>query len=265
MEKTNLKNLGRIFYGLGIVGIGGVHFFFKGFRPLITAIRIENPGSISILIYIFAIYMIVSGILIMFDKKVKTTSIVLAYVLMLFVVVGHLPRRIVDQPGRLGEWTNVLKMLSLIGGAFLVYANNSGSITNRYVLKLARLAPYGRYFFCIMLIAFGIDHFLYVEFVSGLVPNWIPFAIFWTYFTGVALLGAGIAILIGFKIKIVCQLLAIMLFLWLFTVHFRLALKYPEWSGGENITACFQCLAFTGIALLTAATPGKEDTVGAGG
>ena len=258
MEKTNLKKIGRIFYGLGIVGIGGLHFVFKGFRPLIMAIRIENADKISILIYIFALYMIISGILIIFEKKVKTTSIVLAYVLMLFVVVGHLPRRIVDQPGRLGEWTNVFKMLSLIGGAFLVYSSSSGNITNRYMNKLAGLALYGKYFFAAMLIVFGIDHFLYVEFVSGLVPPWIPFAIFWTYFTGVALLGAGIAIVIDFKLKIVCQLLAIMLFIWLFTVHFRLALKYPVWNGGENITACFQCLAFTGIALLTAATSKKK-------
>ena len=258
MKKKNLKGYGRIFYGLGITGIGVLHFFFKGFRPLITAIQPENPESISIIIYIFALYLIISRILIIFEKKLKITSIVLAYVLMLFVVFGHLPKRIVNEPTSLGEWTNVFKMLSLVGGAFLVSTSNSENISNKYILKLARLAPFGKYFFCTMLIAFGIDHFLYVKFVSGLVPDWIPFPIFWTYFTGVALLGAGISILIDFKIKIVCQLLAVMLFIWLFTVHFRLALRFPNWSGGENITAFFQCLAFTGIALLIAATSEKE-------
>jgi len=155
-------------------------------------------------------------------------------------------------------------MLSLIGGAFLVYTSSHGSIASRYLVQPARLAPYGKYFFASMLIAFGIDHFLYVEFVSGLVPDWIPFAVFWTYFTGIALFGAGIAIVIDFKIKIVCQLLALMLFIWLFTVHFRLAVKYPTWSGGENITACFQCLAFTGIALLTATNSRKENPAAGG-
>jgi uncharacterized membrane protein len=91
-----------------------------------------------------------------------------------------------------------------------------------------------------MFIAFGIDHFIYVEFVSGLVPKWIPFPIFWTYFTGIALLGAGISVLVNFKI--VFLLAAVMLFIWLFTIHLVLAIKHPEWNNGENITACFQCL-----------------------
>jgi len=86
MEKTTLRNIGRIFYGLGIVGIGGLHFIFKGFRPLIMAIRVEDPGKISVLIYLFALYMIISGMLIIFNKKVKMVSIILAYVLILFVV-----------------------------------------------------------------------------------------------------------------------------------------------------------------------------------
>jgi len=41
---------------------------------------------------------------------------------------------------------------------------------------------------------------------------------------------------------------------------FRLAIKYPLWDDGENIIACLQCLAFTGIALLIAATAEKEIT-----
>ena len=109
-----------------------------------------------------------------------------------------------------------------------------------------------------MFIAFGIDHFIYVDFVSGLVPKWIPFPIFWTYFTGIALLGAGLSILISFKMKLVFQLAAIMLFIWLLTIHLVLAIKYPEWNDGENIIACFQCLAFTGIALVIAATSERE-------
>jgi uncharacterized membrane protein YphA (DoxX/SURF4 family) len=109
-----------------------------------------------------------------------------------------------------------------------------------------------------MLIVFGIDHFIYVNFVSGLVPKWIPFPIFWTYLTGIALLGSGISILINFKTKIIFQLAAIMLFVWLVTIHIPLAIRFPNWNDGENIIGSFQCLAFTGIALLIAATSEKE-------
>jgi uncharacterized membrane protein YphA (DoxX/SURF4 family) len=258
MVTKNLKLFGRIFYGLAITGIGVLHLLQKGFRPLISAIQPERPESISIIIYIFGLYLIVSGILIVVGKRLTTTSIILAYVLILFLVFGHLPRRIVENPAELGQWTNALKLLALIGGAFLVSTSNSESISNRYIIKLSKLAPYGKYFFCTMLIAFGIDHFLYAKFVSGLVPKWIPFPLFWTYFTGVALIGSGVSILTDLKVKIVSQLLAVMLFIWLLTIHCVLAVRFPEWMDRENIIGCFQCLAFTGIALLIAATSEKK-------
>lgn len=254
MKTKNIEDVGRIFYGIAITGIGVLHFIFKGFRGLITAIQPEKPETISVIIYIFGLYLIISGILIVLGRKLKTTSIILAYVFILFLLFGHLPRRLVDGPQYLGNWTNALKLSSFIGGAFLVSATSTEKITNNFISKLAGLAPYGKYFFCIMLIVFGIDHFVYVDFVSGLVPKWIPFPIFWSYFTGVALLGAGLSILINFKLKTIFRLAAIMLFIWLVTIHLVLAIKYPHWNDGENITACFQCLAFTGMALLISAS-----------
>ena len=257
---SRLITTGRIFYGLAITGIGVLHFVRKGFRQMISAIQPENPDDISIIVYIFGLYLMISGLLIVFGKKLKITSIILAYVLMLFLLFSHLPIRIMNGPGELGAWTNAIKLLAFIGGAFLVSTTSSENVSNNYILKLGKLAPYGKYFFCTMFIAFGIDHFIYVDFVSGLVPKWIPFPVFWSYFTGIALLGAGISGFINFKTKLVFELAAIMLFIWLLTIHLVLAIKYPEWNNGENATACCQCLAFTGIALLIAGTPGRETT-----
>jgi len=255
---SRLITTGRIFYGLAITGIGVLHFVRKGFRQMISAIQPENPDDISIIVYIFGLYLMISGLLIVFGKKLKITSIILAYVLMLFLLFSHLPIRIMNGPGELGAWTNAIKLLAFIGGAFLVSTTSSENVSNNYILKLGKLAPYGKYFFCTMFIAFGIDHFIYVDFVSGLVPKWIPFPVFWSYFTGIALLGAGISGFINFKTKLVFQLAAIMLFIWLLTIHLVLAIKYPEWNNGENATACCQCLAFTGIALLIAGTSERE-------
>src|SRR5687768_4552529 len=178
-----IKTTGRIFYGLAMTGIGLLHFFLKGFRPLISATQPENPDEISTIIYLFGLYLIISGILIVLGKKLKPTSLLLGYVLILFLIFGHLPERIVQNPTELGRWTNALKLLALIGGAFLISISDSQSVSNKFISKLSKLAPFGRYFFGVMLIVFGIDHFIYLEFVSGLVPKWIPFSIFWTYLT----------------------------------------------------------------------------------
>jgi uncharacterized membrane protein YphA (DoxX/SURF4 family) len=255
---SRIEITGRIFYGLAITGIGVLHFFLKGFRPLISAIQPENPEDISIIIYLLGLYLIISGILIVLGKKLEITSILLGCVLILFLLFGHLPKRIIQNPGELGQWTNFLKLLALIGGAFLISTTNPETTSNKYISKLSKLAPYGKYLFCIMLIVFGIDHFIYVKFVSGLVPKWIPFPIFWTYVTGIALLGSGISILIDFKTKIIFRLAAIMLFIWLITIHIPLAIRFPNWNDGENIIGSFQCLAFVGIALLIVAASEKE-------
>ena len=50
-------------------------------------------------------------------------------------------------PGELGEWTNALKLLAFIGGAFLVSTITSEKISNNYISKLGKLAPYGNIFF----------------------------------------------------------------------------------------------------------------------
>jgi uncharacterized membrane protein len=249
---------GRIFYGIAITGVGVLHFIFGGFRGLISAIKPVDPKTIAIPVYLFGLYLIVSGILIIAGKKVKATSIILAYVLILFLLIGHLPWRITHNPGRIGEWTNVLKLMSFIGGAFLVSTGSTENISNKFLQTLSKLAPYGKYFFAVMLLVFGFDHFYYVEFVSSLVPKWIPFPVFWSYFTGICLFGAGLAIFINFRIKLISHLLAIMLFVWLLTIHLVLAIRFPHWNNGENSTACCQCLAFTGIALMIGGASKKE-------
>jgi uncharacterized membrane protein len=250
MLSTKLKLFGRIFYGVAVAGVGMLHLLSGTFRPLVSPIKATEPYGF--IIYIFGAYFVISGMLIAFGKNLRITSIILAYVFILFIVFSHFPWLFfASQYGlELGTFTNTLKLSAFAGGALLIaFGSRSENMPGNFMAGLARLVPFGKYFFCIMLLIFGIDHFVYRDFVSGLVPKWIPLPVFWTYFTGIALIGSALSILINFKVKLVAQLLAIMLFIWLLTIHLVLAIRFPNWNGGENITACFQCLAFTGIAL----------------
>ena len=111
----------------------------------------------------------------------------------------------------------------------------------------------GRVFFSIMLIAFGIDHFLYTGFVATLVPNWIPWHIFWTYFAAVTLIGSGVCIMFKIMIRQVSILLGIMLFIWFIILHIPRAIAAdPNADKGNEITSVFQALAFSGIAFIIA-------------
>ena len=101
-----------------------------------------------------------------------------------------------------------------------------------------------------MLVIFGIDHFLYFDFVKTLVPVWIPGNVFWTYFAGIALIGSGLAIIVNFKIKTISLLPGAMLFLWLILLHIPRAITMDTSKDPNEIVSVFECLAFSGVAFL---------------
>jgi putative oxidoreductase len=66
---------------------------------------------------------------------------------------------------------------------------------------------------------FGVNHFLLGTGVQKQMPRFIPYSLFWVYLTGVLLIAAAIAFLIGKYVKIAGLLLAVFLILIVLTVH----------------------------------------------
>jgi len=103
-----------------------------------------------------------------------------------------------------------------------------------------------------MLVVFGIEHFLFAGFVKSLVPAWIPGDLFWTYFAGVALIGSGISIIFGIKVKLVGILLGIMVFIWFLILHIPRAVVAPVTDKGNEMSSVFESLGVSGIAFVIA-------------
>lgn len=103
-----------------------------------------------------------------------------------------------------------------------------------------------------MLVTFGFEHFLYTGFVASLVPVWIPWPVFWTYFAGIALIGAGLAIILGIGSALAATLLGVMLFLWVVFLHLPRAIADPYSNLGNEWSSVFQALAFSGVAFILA-------------
>jgi uncharacterized membrane protein len=251
----NFKNSGRIFFGVGIFGIGILHFFYNGFRPIILPVPAESVEHTSGLVYLIAAFIMLSGALIIMGFHTRNVSLLLGLVLFIFFIGGHLPVRIKEG----NPYIDMIKIFALSGGAFVMArafpASSSGSFFN----ALNKVAGVGKYFFAIMLFLFGLSHLISGEAVSRLVPPYLPWALFWTYLGGIALVGSSLAFIINMKARVTGILLGITLFLWLIMLHLYYAIRFPEFQDGENIIGSFECLAFCGIALVISQLPTPND------
>jgi uncharacterized membrane protein len=73
---------------------------------------------------------------------------------------------------------------------------------------------------------FGVSHFLNADNMSAMVPESLPAdGTIWVYITGVALLAAALAILINRFKTLACYLLAVMLLIFVFTLHLQPAMN----------------------------------------
>ncbi len=84
--------------------------------------------------------------------------------------------------------------------------------------------------FAIIMGIFGIFHLFNASSMVNVVPKWLPGGILWVYVTGVGFILAAIAILINVQTKLACYLLAVMLLIFIGTIH------VPAMMGGDPIS-----------------------------
>ena len=76
------------------------------------------------------------------------------------------------------------------------------------------------YLLSIVMIVFGIYHFQHPKNMLIYVPAFIPGGILWVYFVGVAFILAALAFMTNRLVKIAGYLLAILLLIFVITIHF---------------------------------------------
>ncbi len=101
---------------------------------------------------------------------------------------------------------------ALLAGLFLVRARFAAASGADKVLVL------GPVFEAVALAIFAAEHFLAARDLSGIVPRWLPGALFWTYFVGAALLAAAISFIAWRYVRWSASLLALLFLIIVATV-----------------------------------------------
>jgi len=254
----NLSNTGRIFYGISIPVLGLLTIYYKDFPYMLIPPHSRMPGF-TIIALISGILFILAGLCIVFEKKTRPISLLLGGVLLLIFCFYYIPYEFLATSNymHLGEWENAEKELALAGGAFVIAGCFSAKNETLFFSFLGRLVPFGAIFFSITMISFGALHFLFAKEAATLVPAWIPGHMFWIYFCGVALLGAGIAIILKIKTGLVAFLLGTMIFLWFIMLHIPRVAASPVNDIGDETASAFLALAYSGIAFVIAGAAKK--------
>lgn len=106
------------------------------------------------------------------------------------------------------------------------------------------LPKVGRFLFAIPMAVFGVMHFMNAQAMVAMVP--IPGGILWVYLTGIALLAAAAAIMLGTQAVLATRLLALFLLSTALTVHL------PAVLGGDQmaVSQVLKDLALAGGALI---------------
>lgn len=244
-------------YAVGLIGIGVQHFFFRDFIPVVVALWPAWMPARALWACLVGLVLVLAGMAILLDWKGRRVAAWTGAVFLLLVLAAHIPGVLIGYPAHLGSWTNAFKALALAGGAW-ISALSFGNEEAELPEWLVRALPLGRYFFAGMLVVFGVDHFLYAQFVASLVPAWIGGQMFWTYFAGVALIAGGMGMMVGRVAGLASLLVGGMIFLWLLVLHIPRAIADPRTGLGNEWTSVFEALAFSGMAFMLAVMSKSE-------
>lgn len=236
--------------GLALLVFGLQHLIYGDFvtrvAPKLSAAA--NPHQAGA--YLTGALLVIGGAAILYRGTARMAGLLLGAAILASFLLLYLP--LLTKTQFLGAlWTNARKALALSGAALLAAGSAPRPEGRSGLLQfLEHLIPAAPYFLGAFLILTGIQHFLFAKFVATLVPTWIPGAVFWTYFAGVALIAGGLGMMIPFTRRLAAALTAIMIFLWLLLLHIPRALAAP--ADSNETTAVFEALAISAAAFLVA-------------
>lgn len=261
-----LIKIGRLFYGIGVMAVGTNQLILQSFRSEILSPFPLWAYQNNIFPVLFGIVLILAGFIISGFIKLKfidtkNVCLYLGFGFLILFLLSHLPYVLIfntDKNVSVQIWIDALEALCYSGGAFVMADSfpeiNFNKNENKFLAFLEKLIPFGRIFYSILILFFGISHFLFAEFLSTMVPQWLPFPLFWTYFFGVALIIAALGIIFKLYIRVISLLLAFTLLLFFLFFHIPDVYSNPMMGGGKEIVRALICLLFCGIALVIAST-----------
>lgn len=162
---------------------------------------------LAVLIYLRPLIYLACGLGLFWQRGRGAAARLLVAFLLLWMLAFKIPF-IVRSPTVEVYYQSWGETAVLVAGAWVLYAWFA-PIWDRQRLAFATGdtgVRNARILYALALIAFGLSHFAYLGNTAPLVPAWLPWHVFWAYFTGSTYLLAAAAILIGLYARLAAAL-----------------------------------------------------------
>jgi uncharacterized membrane protein YphA (DoxX/SURF4 family) len=256
-----LLHFGRICFSISIAFFGAQYLLYGRFEGGIPVVPPWTPGA-PVLAYVLGAGLILLAWSIASLRNARYSAISLGALLLLsFLFLHGLHASSILHNGT--DRTRAFEGLTLSAIAFVLAGALPIQVSFFAPLNiLNRAVTFGRLLFAASMIVFGAQHFMYAAFIATLIPSWIPFHLFWVYFTGSGFIVAGLSIATGILASLASMGLGAMFLLWFLLLHTPRVMASPR--NGDEWTSAFVALAVSGGSFVLAATLRKRATKGKG-
>lgn len=191
-----------------------------------------DPGRCSgssALASVCSIVYLACGFGLLWPRTAASAARLLFFWLLLWMLLFKVPY-VVLSPLVEGSYQSCGENAVLVAGAWVLYASLATDQDRRrlgFAVGASGLRT-ARVLYALALVAFGLSHFVYLELTAPIVPRWLPWHVFWAYFTGASYLAAAAAILTGKYARLAVALSALQMGL------FTLLVWPPILASGAN-------------------------------
>lgn len=244
-----VASVGHAGFALTMIGLGVVGLIQGAFTPMWAGVPKGVPAR-EVLPYLCAIICLASGVALLWQRAAIFGARSLLASFVAWLLLFRVPL-LFKAPTATVAWWSFGDTAVMVAASWVLYVwfaeapdrQRLGFATGESGVRIAR-ALYG-----LALIPFGIAHFTYLDRTVSMVPAWLPGHLGFAYFTGGALIVAGVAIIIGVYARLAATLSAILMGLFTLLVWIPIIVASP---GAEDWAEFLNSWTLTAAAWMVA-------------